>query len=122
MTENKLIRDMIAASPDRRGFVKKLGLAGAMATAAMTSTSNYAYAQAAITDLDIVQFALNLEYLEAEFYTAATTGQTITKVGVDDRPRQTGVAVRTIVPVIAALEGERQPDAERTEHIRRPRS
>ena len=60
MTENKLIRDMIAASPDRRNFVRKLGLAGAMATAAITSTSNHAYAQGAITDLDIAQFALNL--------------------------------------------------------------
>ena len=82
MTENKLIRDMIAASPDRRNFVRKLGLAGAMATAAITSTSNHAYAQGAITDLDIAQFALNLEYLEAEFYTAATTGQNITQVGI----------------------------------------
>ncbi len=82
MTENKLIRDMIAASPDRRSFVKKLGLAGAMASAAVTVTNPRAYAQAAITDLDIVQFALNLEYLEAEFYTAATTGQTISQVGI----------------------------------------
>ena len=63
MTENKLIRDMIAASPDRRKFVRNLGLAGAMATAAVTGTR--AYAQPAITDLDILQFALNLEYLEA---------------------------------------------------------
>jgi len=82
MTENKLIRDMIAASPDRRNFVRKLGLAGAMATAALTATSKRANAQAAITDLDIVQFALNLEYLEAEFYTVATTGQTISQVGI----------------------------------------
>lgn len=36
MTENQLIRDMIAASPDRRNFVRNLGLAGAMATAAVT--------------------------------------------------------------------------------------
>lgn len=81
MIENKLIKDMIEASPDRRNFVRKLGLAGAMATAVI-SGSKEARAQSAITDLDIAQFALNLEYLEAEFYTAATTGQTITQMGV----------------------------------------
>jgi hypothetical protein len=39
-----------------------------------------AEAQAAVTDTDILNFALNLEYLEAQFYTLATAGVTIDKL------------------------------------------
>ncbi len=37
---------------------------------------------AMVTDTDILNFALNLEYLEAQFYTLATTGMTIDQIGI----------------------------------------
>ena len=37
---------------------------------------------AAIGDSDVLNFALNLEYLEANFYTLATAGMTIDQVGL----------------------------------------
>src|ERR1700730_17656709 len=39
-------------------------------------------AEADGADVDILNFALNLEYLEAEFYTVVTTGQTIDQIGI----------------------------------------
>jgi hypothetical protein len=41
-----------------------------------------ASAAAAITDTDILNFALNLEYLEAEFYTVLTTGKRLKDFGI----------------------------------------
>jgi hypothetical protein len=66
---------------NRRGFIRGLGLAGS-GLAAVLATREWAKGQSTITDVDIVQFALNLEYLEAEFYTLAKTGQTIDQLGI----------------------------------------
>ena len=43
-----------------------------------------------IDELDILNFALNLEYLEAEFYTYATTGKSITSFGIGIKGRANG--------------------------------
>jgi hypothetical protein len=68
------IREKLA---DRRDFVQMLGLASAGLGAFIAS----AQTTGNVTDVDILQFALNLEYLEAEFYTYARQGKTIDQVG-----------------------------------------
>ena len=67
---------------NRRDFAKKtiVGSLAAMGLS-LTSAQQDVLAQG-ITDVDIFNFALNLEYLEAEFYTVATTGQYIESQGI----------------------------------------
>jgi hypothetical protein len=77
------IKELITAKHSRRRFMAGVGVVGATAMVAgcggsSTTPSNPTPTPTptpGITDADILNFALNLEYLEAEFYLRAATGQ-----------------------------------------------
>jgi hypothetical protein len=85
MAKKSIIPDVIEQASNRRGFVRKLGIATAAVGAGMTLGVKNAGAQTS-TDIEVLNFALNLEFLEAEFYTVATTGKTLAASGLSVGP------------------------------------
>ena len=59
-------------------------LLGGAALAGLALSRHKAFAQSSttVTDNDILNFALNLEFLEGQFYTLATTGMTLDQAGI----------------------------------------
>jgi hypothetical protein len=103
-----LVRDQRAQA--RRNFLKNVGLAGAGVAAGVIlqgcGNSNTT-AAAGPAQTDVLNFALNLEYLEAEFYSYATTGAPLGSNVVGATSTATGgAAVTFVTPGLAQLAAE----------------
>lgn len=106
---------------ERREFFRALGGAGGLvAGAGAMMHARPAFAQAAPSDQDVLNFALNLEYLEANFYSFAVFGSAISDdltTGAGDRGAATGGRQVTFNdPVVAAYAREIAMDE--IEHVR----
>ena len=96
-TETQVLDQIIS---NRRSLIRLGG-----AALAGFAFAGIAKAQAAVTDTDILNFALNLEYLEAEYYTIATSGMTIDQmgIGITGTGTQGGVTIKNNSPASAKV-------------------
>ena len=74
-----MIKQILEQTPNRRKVIQRLGFA----TAALTASGKLGADTSNPTPVDVIQFALHLDYVEAEFYSVALTGETLAQRGFD---------------------------------------
>ena len=108
-TATELPSERSASTLNRRGFLASVGAVSALAgTAALTGCSDSGPLQATVTTpsvLDVLNFALNLEYLEASFYTYVSTGNGLDSslVGTSPGAVTGGAKVTFSNPVVTSV-------------------
>jgi hypothetical protein len=112
----KDINELLRSGLSRRTFLAGLGVSAGTAATAMvagcggssvptvTPTPTTTPSPVQITDTDILNFALNLEYLEAEFYLRAATGSGLSSADIGANPGAVtgGAKVPFVTPAIQA--------------------
>src|SRR5882757_8483653 len=78
----KEVIDNLERRAERRADRRKAIAMGGAALAGLMLSSKLARAQSTVTDADVLNFALNLEFLEAQFYTLATAGVLINDASI----------------------------------------
>ncbi len=82
MAQNEIFNEILEKTTDRRRMLQRLATAGAALGVTVTAGKMSAQTTGGPSAVDVLQFALNLEYLEADFYSIATTGLTLATRGI----------------------------------------
>lgn len=94
MSKHEQLKSLVESGVSRRNFARTAIMGGVAVGGAIWLSEEQELRAQSLTDVDILNFALNLEYLEAEFYTVGTTGRRIADIGIGiTGPGQAGETV-----------------------------